>query len=430
VASALLLAGGCGSPERKVAGQMNNLRALWQTNLTEQTVLAEKVLDWPSAFQLMHDRNLKLRQAATEITNAQESVTQVYKDLIPTLNLRAGATKRFVDFGHFAPNDVTFSADSFFNVPGVANFGARLYAAQLYLLRAKAAYQLSEREQAIELYRLFFTAEELRDQERRVQMQRATATAMQQVDPFTGKLRETEVETHDLSLSRDVKTFQDRACEILGSREAMWMFSTNGLPDLRYQEIPLPLDDTNRIAQVQLKLVAVELEFARAQLFGLKLQYWPELNIFVSGPPIYQRSFGTDVFWDARQLQASADLFWNIDTRGNLTRTIHQVKRQQDLQRERYKQESLTLMNRLVFTPHLIQNVQKQLHRVEDQLAVLLLVPPAQNYTAFEKYIYDYRSLTQQQLQLKRDLSELNTVFWFVDEDAWRNQNQNATPNT
>jgi len=105
VASALLLAGGCGSPERKVAGQMNNLRALWQTNLTEQTVLAEKVLDWPSAFQLMHDRNLKLRQAATEITNAQESVTQVYKDLIPTLNLRAGATKRFVDFGHFAPND-------------------------------------------------------------------------------------------------------------------------------------------------------------------------------------------------------------------------------------------------------------------------------------------------------------------------------------
>jgi hypothetical protein len=59
---------------------------------------------------------------------------------------------------------------------------------------------------------------------------------------------------------------------------------------------------------------------------------------------------------------------------------------------------------------------------VENELAVLLLVPPAQNYAAFEKYIYDYRSLTQQQLQLKRDLSELNTLFWFVDEDAWPDQ--------
>ena len=27
--------------------------------------------------------------------------------------------------------------------------------------------------------------------------------------------------------------------------------------------------------------------------------------------------------------------------------------------------------------------------------------------------------------KFKRDLSELNTVFWFVDEDAWREQRIN-----
>ncbi|HEV8542002.1 MAG TPA: hypothetical protein VGR78_06405, partial [Verrucomicrobiae bacterium] len=312
----LLLAAGCGSPSRRVNEQMGKLRDEWQTNLTHQLVLPEKVLDWPSALELMRAHNLKLRQASMEVTNAQEGVKQVYKDLIPTINLRAGISKRLVDFNHFAVNDVTFSADSFFNVPGVANFWARLYAAQLYLLRATAAYNLAQCEQTIELYRLFFSAEELQDQQTRAQMQRATATAMERVDPFSGKMRETEVETHDLALARDVKTFQDHAVEVLGSREAKWVFSTNGLPNLHYQDNPLPLSDTNRIAQVQLKLVAVELESARAQLFGLKLQYWPELNIFISSPPIYQRSFGTDIFWDAREVRASADLFWNIDTRG------------------------------------------------------------------------------------------------------------------
>jgi hypothetical protein len=143
----------------------------------------------------------------------------------------------------------------------------------------------------------------------------------------------------------------------------------------------------------------------------------------VSGPPVYQRIFGTDRFWDADQVQASADLFWNIDTRGNLARSIRQTKRQQDLQKERYRQESLTLMNRLLFTQKIIDGVEKQLTRVENQLAVLLAIPVAQNYAALEKYSMDYRNLTEQQLQLRRDLSELNALFWFVDEDAWTNQN-------
>ena len=43
------------------------------------------------------------------------------------------------------------------------------------------------------------------------------------------------------------------------------------------------------------------------------------------------RRAGTDTFWDSEEVRASADLFWNIDTRGNLTRTIRQTKRQQDL---------------------------------------------------------------------------------------------------
>ena len=422
----LLLVAACSTPQTRIEGHLDHLREEWDSNINYQANLPEWVLNWPSAVDVMLANNLKLRQSRNDITNAQESVRQIFKDFIPTLNLRAGISKHFIDIPDISFDDVNFSADSFFNVPGVVNFRARLYAAQLYEIRVRAANELAEREQMIELYRLFFLAEELRDQTARLEMQRATARAMEQIDPFTGRVMLTELETLDLARAREAKGLQDRLSELLGSRDYRWVLSTNGLPDLRYHENPLPLTDTNRVAQLQMKLLAVELEAARAQLLGLKLRYWPDLNIFVSGPPIYSRTGGRERFWDADELRASADVFWNIDTRGTLGRTIRQTKRQQELQKERYRQESLALMNRLIFTQQLIDTVKLQLERVEGQLAILLAVPAAQNYPALEKYSHDYRTLTLQQLQLRRELSELNALFWFVDEFAWHTNNSNT----
>jgi hypothetical protein len=407
---------------------MNDLRQQWDSNIVYQANLSERVLDWNEAVGIMLARNLKLRQLSNDLVNARENVRQVYKDFIPTLNLQAGISEFFTEIPGISPEDVYMNASSFFSVPGVVNFKARLYAAQLMELRARAGQELAEREQMIELYRMFFTAEELRDRTARLQTQRATAEAMVQVDPFTGQLMVTEVETLELANSREEKALQDRLAELLGSREYRWVLAPEGLPSLRYDFEPLPLMDTNRVAQLQMRLLAVELEAARAQLVGLKLRYWPELHIGVSSPPLYSKVSGREEFWDSEQVRATANVFWNIDTRGNLSRSIRFTKRQQELQRERYRQESLSLINRLIFTQQLIASVRQQLEQVEAQIAVMEAVPPAQTFASLEKYAVDYRGLTAQQLQLKRELSELNALFWFVDEYAWQRNDQE--PNT
>jgi hypothetical protein len=414
---------GCRGPERKVQAHMDDLRGLWETNLAHQSNLPERVIDWHEAMGIMLARNLKLRQMRNDLTNAQASVRQVFKDFIPTLSMQAGVTKFFTDIPNISPDDVYMNASSIVSVPGVVNFRARLYAAQLVELRARAAKDLAEREQIIELYRLFHTAQEFAERVEQLQTQRATAEAMVQVDPFTGQLMLTEAETLELASAREAKALQDRIGEALGSRDYHWLLSPEGLPEVRYDENPLPLNDTNRVAQLQMRLLAVDLEAARAQLLGLKLRYWPELNINISGPPVYARSAGgNETFWDAERLQANASLFWSIDTRGNLSRTIRQTKRQQVLQRERYLQESIALVNRLLFTQRLITEVREQLAQVEAQLTVMEAVPPAQTFGALEKYAIDYRTLTQQQLQLRRELSELNALFWFVDDYAWQKE--------
>lgn len=418
----LLFLAGCKGPRKRVDAHMDFLREKWATNYQHQANLPDRPVDWPAAVSLMLQNNLELMASRMDLTNAQDSVKQVWKDLIPNINLRAGMTKRLRDLHKVSPDDVTLSADSFFNLPGLVNFSARLYAAKLYQLRAETAYRLLERQQIIELFKLFYGFEEAALETTRLEMQRATSGAMETIDPFTARTMITELQTRELAHESDLNGLQDRAGVLLGNRDYRWIFLTNNLPDLRYHEAPLNLGDTNRIAQLQMRLFAVELEAARATLLGLKLRYWPELNIFISSPPLFARTFGETQWWDADELRASADIFWSIDTRGYISRAVKQTERQIELQKHRYYRQAIELINRLVFTQKFIESTEEQLARVESHLRLLLAVPPAQDYFSVEKYSLDYRSLTQQQVRLRRELSTLNTLFWFVDEDAWRHQ--------
>jgi hypothetical protein len=418
----LLGSAGCKSPQTKVEKQLGPIRAEWQTNVLTQMKPPRREVDWPAAVALMRENNLRLKQARVEITNAHHSVVQIFRDLVPTLNLRAGMSKTVQSLASSSFSDVTFSADSFFNVPGFVSMAARLYAARLYEYRTRVAYALAEREQTIALYKLFEGIQEAADSLGRLGAQKANARIMETVDPWSGKLLRSEADLRDLAWQRESKGLQQTAGDLFGNRNVEWIFKTNGLPELNYGVNPLKLSDTNRVADLQMRLVAIEYEAARAQLLGIKLRYWPELNIFVSGPPIYSRQAGTDVFWDASQVRASADVFWTIDTRGYVSRQLKETKVQQELQRERLRLDAALLVDRLLFTQKIIASTSEQLRRVRAQLKLLLAIPPAQTYFAIQQYANDYHSLTTKEVGLRRELADLNTLFWFVDDSAWPGQ--------
>src|SRR5207253_1161098 len=116
------------------------------------------------------------------------------------------------------------------------------------------AYALAEREQIIELYKVFWAAQDTQEQARYVQNRKTTAHAYETVDPFTGQLLLTETELRELAGQHEGENLQQRASDLFGSRQYRWAFSTNGLPALRYDRDPLPLNDTNRVALLQLRL--------------------------------------------------------------------------------------------------------------------------------------------------------------------------------
>ncbi|MDB6122155.1 MAG: hypothetical protein JWQ71_1148 [Pedosphaera sp.] len=419
----LLLLTGCLSAPKKVEQKLPQLRAQWQADVARQSSLPGRSLDWPQALALLKANNLKLRSARTDITNTAELATQPYRDLIPTINLRSGATRTVANVPTTTFDDVTFNIDSFFNVPGVVNFNSRIFGGRLAVLRSKAAYQLAEREQTIELYKAFIQAQEQSQYVSELKSQQALADAVQKADPLAAQVLLKDLNSQQLSLEKSADILQSRVGELVGDLKYRWVLTTNGLPNLAYDQNPLPLADTNRVARLQMRLVALELVRAWAQIHGIKLQYWPELTIFVSGPSVFQRIGGKSQFWSSKDIQASADFFWTLDTRGYISQQLRQTRREQELQIAQLHMDSEALIDKLLAAQKLSGSLRAQAEQLDELISVLDKVPKTFDFNSILQTAETSRSLRRQRFELRRNLAELDTLFWFVDEQKWASLN-------
>ncbi|MDB6068800.1 MAG: hypothetical protein JWR26_5008 [Pedosphaera sp.] len=416
---ALVLLTGCLSPQNKVARELPALHHRWQADVARQSALPERALAWPEALALLQQNNLKLRAARVDITNSQELARQVFRDLIPTINLRSGLSESLKNLPAASINDVTFNIDSFFNIPGVVNFNTRIFAGRLSVLRAQTAFQLAVREQTIDLFKLFLEAGENEEVAAELRSDHLLADAVRKSDELSGQIMLKDIKTRQLALVNAQDDLQTRIGQLLMDQQFRWKLTTNGLPAFTYPDRPLCLSDTNRVAQLQTKLVALELVGAWAQIQGIKLQYWPELTIFVTGPSVFQRVDGKDHFWSSADVIASADFFWALDTRGYVSQQLRLTRRAQDLERAQLLQDSRSLVDRLLSAQRLVGSLTDQIKQLDQLISFLDEIPRDMDLNSILQAAETNRTLRSQRFKLRRDLAELNTLFWFVDEQQW-----------
>jgi len=398
---------------------MPELRAQWHTNVTRQAELPPRALNWSEAVAVLREHSLKLRRARIEVTNAQENVRQVFKDLLPQINFHSGISQTFADIPATTWDNVFIDVNGFFNIPGFISLDARYFAAKLSSIRAATMSELVDREQVIELYKLMLAFQEHLEARSALESEKQFSAAVQSVDDVSGQVLRRQNENRELGLLREADGLQQRAGDLFGDRGWKWTLTTNGAPNLDYESDPLPLADTNRIAQLQMRLVALELVGAWARIVGIKLQYWPEMRLFVSGPPVYTRGNGSEKFFDAEQIRFTADVFWTLDTRGQVSRQLRQTRREQDLQIEQLRQQALALIARLLSAQKLVADLRREIMELDQVIPIVEGVPPAAEFTSIVKAAETRRSLRDQERRLRREVAELNTLFWFVDEQKW-----------
>ena len=170
---------------------------------------------------------------------------------------------------------------------------------------------------------------------------------------------------------------------------------------------------------MQLQLTAIELAGAKARLQGIRLYQWPDLHLHISGPPIYQRAAGTQHMWDAGQVRANANLFWQIDTRGTIARMVRGEKQLQELQRDRIRLEAQGMISKLLAAKRLLTKYREEQTRLNEQTQQLAEVPAPLDFRGWQQLFNTQRVLARERQKLFIQTVELQTLLWVIDDEAW-----------
>src|SRR5262249_38200715 len=117
---------------------------------------------------------------------------------------------------------------------------------------------------------------------------------------------------------------------------------------------------------------------------------------------------------------ATANLFWALDTRGYVALQVRQTKRENELQAAQLHQDAQDLIARLLAAQNLAGSLRKQIEQLDQLIAFMDTAPQGSDFDSLWKAAEPRRSLRVQRFKLRRDLAELDTLFWFVDEKMWR----------
>ena len=140
----------------------------------------------------------------------------------------------------------------------------------------------------------------------------------------------------------------------------------------------------------------------------------------MTGPPLYQRAAGTERFWSVEDVRVSADVFWRLDTQGNIARQLRQEQRTQELQRGRFQLESQGLISKLLASQQLLVTAGEREDLLRRQMDLLNRLPPPADFQGWQQILTAQRTAWQQLHKLRVQRAELQTLFWFLDDAGWK----------
>jgi hypothetical protein len=410
----------CSAPYRNVDRQTKRLDAGFAAEVERLESLPGETLNWQRALAIQRERNLELRASRNAIASAEDRVRQVFRDLLPGAGISGNVVKSISDLGSLGQEDVALSLYGFLNVPGLLQQRSRYYAACLELMRARWAYELKQRELTIQLHELFLREDVFSQRERNLLASmrwQSQSIAELGLDANPAAL---EREGIRWSLQRERRAMRTEIARVLGSDAREWRLDPHGLPQHDYLTRPLNLKNARHTGLLFRQLQAVELEGARLAEFGIRLRYWPDLSINLASPPVYQIAGGRAADWSLDQVLVNLSSGLTFDTRGQTASQLAEVRRQVAILRERLAEENTRTIQKLLIARQALELNQKQLRLTELRLEAMRglnrSLDPARNRDQLERLL----ALDERRAGLLLENSQLQAMFWFMDERKWQ----------
>jgi outer membrane protein TolC len=416
---AVLALAGCTSPRESVARRTAERDTAYRAAAVRNDDLAPARLTYTDALASLRANNLELRAARNSVISAEERARQVFKDLLPASNLSASVSRSVTDLANLSRADVAYAAYGFINVPGLVQFRLRYYAAQLELLRARWSCELKERELTLQLREAFLRAELLDTRRRTLHASLQWESAASPLDGFEADPRGIERESILYTLRTEADALQLALVQLTGDDRHLWKPDPADLPVLNYADNPPDFADTARYGQLFRQLQALDVEALSLRERGIKLQYWPDLRLSLSSPPLYQNTGGTTSSWDVDQVLFSANTSMPIDIQGNISRQLRETRRDHALQLARMADQLEITMQRLATSREALALTARRLRIADIRLQSLRTLPLTQSAERVRQNLDRLLRLDEQRTTLILERARLEHLFWILDETRW-----------
>lgn len=410
---AFLLAGfvltSCVSVKDELAREQIALNKNWAARV--EAANPPRDLSWDEALAQVRGHNAKVKAAALEVLRTEEALDQVRRSLIPTLSLQAGYNRALDHSANAGFDPFFFATNIFFDVPGLVNFRVRHEAALLSLTRARLMRDMVWREQVTDLYRLALADGRLRARDALLQRQLGALNDVAATAPRTAAAERAGVQARQTRLADERRELQAQLGDLLGLPGAA--IAVHGLPALRYEQAA-ERPAAAQLAQLPLRLAAIDLVALRARQLGVRLQNWPEVTVSVSSPAVYRSSGGRESYWSSSEIYVGANAYWTIDTQGRRASQARIGAAELAMRRETLEQEAARMAAKLRLALDRLGATDARLSSVQEALAgapAALRVPLAEARDA-----------------LQAERAEWQTVLWFFDDKGWPAEPADAKP--
>lgn len=264
--------------------------------------LPERTISWDSALKMMMDNNLDLKDSQLNLQQAEWSVTRVFTQIIPGVNLDLMLTRDISALSSVSTKDVEYNTNILFNMPSLTQVPFDYYAAKASVYASKSILAMKKRELFAQLYRQVL----LYDNALRSRKNALESLPYDDDGTQRAKLdREWQKTRKDLSKAFAV---------LFGDLNAQWFVAPSTLPRINW---PAYRKACRKLDFLVVSIMAMELEASRLGVLNVKMRFFPSMDINFYSPSLFTGSGGTyeGFFAGGGDMKVNMSLREQLDTR-------------------------------------------------------------------------------------------------------------------
>jgi len=374
-------------------------------------------ISWQQGLSRMYLSNPDLIQADYRIEDAKQRQKQIWKDMIPGLNLGVNDSFALGELGDAFSNPV-YRIDSYLNLGNLLELPKNVYVRKITYMGSELQAENTMRQQVIALYRLFQQQRLLNLEKKAIDLEGELVRGITGIEG--SEIIEMKVK-HKEALESWEKNYRDWNTKVGDFYMAGYdkiNLRPSGLPDINYKPSDLDFTDTKRWGMLQLNLLAMEQIAEDGKVLEAYLRYLPRANLSVSAPPLYSNNASQS--FDIKNTRLGPSVYWSLDSRGYIGQQIRRLKRESPIKEWRKDKRQRDEVRKLFEGKKALTEVQKELFALRQAMEGYRQAVRQGLIKDPEKAIRTMRQLREREVRLVAREIEICTSFWLIDESRWR----------